>query len=436
MVRSAAFSPDGSRIVTGGYDGTAKVWDAHSGAPLLELKGHMDMVRSAAFSPDGSRIVTGSGDRTAKVWDARIGAPLLELKGHTSAVWCAAFSPDGSRIVTGGYDGTAKVWDAHSGAPLLELERHTGVVTSATFSPDGVRVVTVSGSVVETAKMKVWDARTGQELAGTPVPPETRPGQISPDGRWIAHMLRNRVELIPLQPDEEELSYHRLLMQPNFRLYREAYDAAMKANDAFAARFYLNLFPPPERVLIRAERIVAPLFARLFLRDDVLAALQAQPAADPEIQAACLKLAGTWSESAEECNNAGWALVREPGQSDATYQRGLRLAKAACRLEPENGAFLNTLGVAQYRCGLMAEALATLTRTSAMNEEKEPSDLAFLALAQHRLGQSEKAHDTLARLRKVMKDPQQAGGQEARAFLSEAGTIEFDRVFPADPFAP
>ncbi len=53
-----------------------------------------------------------------------------------------------------------------------------------------------------------------------------------------------------------------------------------------------------------------------------------------------------------------------PGWPDANYQRGLRLAKAACRLEPENVAFLNTLGVAQYRCGLMAEALATLTRSN------------------------------------------------------------------------
>ena len=140
----------------------------------------------------------------------------------------------------------------------------------------------------------------------------------------------------------------------------------------------------------------------------MLAALKAQPAADPEIQAACLKLAGTWPESASECNDAGWALVRDPGRPEADYQRGLRLAKAACRLEPENGAFLNTLGVAQYRCGLMAEALATLTRSNDLNKEKEPADLAFLALAQHRLGQSEKARDTLGRLREVMKDPQRA----------------------------
>ena len=281
----------------------------------------------------------------------------------------------------------------------------------------------------------VWDARAGQVLKGEALRPAPRPGQISPDGRWIAHAVGTRVELIPLQPDEQELAYRRFLMQPNFRLYREAYDAAIKAKDEFAARFYLNLFPPERRVLVRAEAIVTPLFARLLLRDDVLAALQAQPAADPEIQAACLKLAGTWPESAEECNNVAWPLVRDPGRPEADYRRGLRLATAACRLEPDDGAYLNTLGVAQYRSGLVAEALATLTRSNDLNKQSEPADLAILALAQHRLGQSDKARATLARLREVMKDPQRAGNPEATGVSARGRDDRARRVFPTDPFA-
>ena len=49
---------------------TAKVWDARSGAEALTLKGHTGYVSSASFSPDGSRVVTGSHDQTAKVLDA------------------------------------------------------------------------------------------------------------------------------------------------------------------------------------------------------------------------------------------------------------------------------------------------------------------------------------------------------------------------------
>ncbi len=122
-----SFSPDGTRIVTGSRDRTAKVWDARTGTALLELKGHMGAVGSASFSPDGTRIVTGSDDGTAKVWDARTGSALLELEGHTGAVTSVSFSPDGSRIVTGSRDRTAKVWDARTGAALLELGGHNGL---------------------------------------------------------------------------------------------------------------------------------------------------------------------------------------------------------------------------------------------------------------------------------------------------------------------
>jgi len=424
-----SFSPDGTRIVTASYDQMAKVWDARTGTSQLDLKGHTSWVTSVSFSPDGTRIVTGSYDQTAKVWDARTGMALLDLKGHTREVTSVSFSPDGTRIVTGSWDKTAKVWNARTGTDLFELKGHTSVVRSVSFSLDGTRIVT--GSDDRTAK--VWDARTGEEVKGEPIPPTPLPGQISPDGRWIAHVAGNRVELIPLQPDAEEISYRLLQTRPNLERYREGYDAARKAQDHFAARFYLNRLPVPERTRLLAEEIVAPLFAHLGLRDDVLAALMAQPAANPEIQSACLKLSGTWPQDAMQLNDLAWPLVRDPGRPDTTYRRGLRLAEAACRLEPDNVHMLNTLGVAQYRSGLMTEALATLRRSNDMNKANDPADLAFLALAQHRLGQSEKARSTLGRLREVMKNRRENPVEQA--FLREAETIELDQVFPADPFA-
>ena len=47
-----------------------------SSGGIFTLYGHTSPVQSVAFSPDGTRIVTGSHDRTAKVWDARTGTPL------------------------------------------------------------------------------------------------------------------------------------------------------------------------------------------------------------------------------------------------------------------------------------------------------------------------------------------------------------------------
>jgi WD40 repeat protein len=76
-VWSVAFSPDGSRIVTGSSDQTARIWDAASAKEIAVLRGHEWTVFSAAFSPDGSRIVTASGDKTARIWDVPP-RPLLE----------------------------------------------------------------------------------------------------------------------------------------------------------------------------------------------------------------------------------------------------------------------------------------------------------------------------------------------------------------------
>src|SRR5262249_32924901 len=78
---------------------------------------------------------------------------------------------------------------------------------------------------------------------------------ISPDGRLFAQVEENRVKVVPLVPDEEEIAYRRLHMQPNPSRYRAGYLAARAARDDFAAAFYLNLIPPDERkgVLEQAE---------------------------------------------------------------------------------------------------------------------------------------------------------------------------------------
>jgi Flp pilus assembly protein TadD len=159
-VYSAAYSRDGQRIVTASSDGTATLWEATSGRELLTLKGHSNWIFSAAFSPDGQRIVTGSEDQTAKVWDAISGRELLTLKGHSGEIASVAFSPDGQRIVSGSDDHTAKVWEAASGRELFTLKGHTEEIWSVAFSPDGQRIVT--GSLDRTAK--VWDAANGTNL--------------------------------------------------------------------------------------------------------------------------------------------------------------------------------------------------------------------------------------------------------------------------------
>jgi WD40 repeat protein len=98
------------RLKTASADGTARIWDAASAKEITVLGGHDSHVNSAAFSPDGSRIVTASDDNTARIWDA---ASANEIAVLRNPMYSAAFSPDGSRIVTASSDWTASIWDVH-----------------------------------------------------------------------------------------------------------------------------------------------------------------------------------------------------------------------------------------------------------------------------------------------------------------------------------
>jgi WD40 repeat protein len=155
IVSSVNFSPDGQTIVSGGEDGTVKLWN-RDGSERVTLKGHQDRVSSVNFSPDGQTIVSGGEDGTVKLWN-RDGSERATLKANRSIVTSVNFSPDGQTIVSGGYDGTVKLWNVN-GNERATLEANQGIVTSVNFSPDGQTIV--SGGADGTVKL--WN-RDGSE---------------------------------------------------------------------------------------------------------------------------------------------------------------------------------------------------------------------------------------------------------------------------------
>jgi WD40 repeat protein len=158
-VRCVAFSPDGRWVVSGGADGSLRLWDTGPGRGHRSFRGHEGAVLGVAVDRDGVRLASAGADRTVKVWDLRSGDEVRTLTGHRDAVSCVAFSPDGRWLAAGSWDRTVKVWDAATGAEKRTLTGYKQAVLALAFSPDGDRLASGSGVPAylwEPGEVRVW----------------------------------------------------------------------------------------------------------------------------------------------------------------------------------------------------------------------------------------------------------------------------------------
>ena len=188
-----AFAPDGRRLAVAdgiwratasgtAADGGAGVWDVATGDRVHDLPGHRGPVACAAWSADGTRIATGGWDREAVLWDAATGREVGRLAGHPDVVRAVAFGPDGTRLATGAADGVVRVWDPAAGRLVHRLRGHTQPIMALGWRPDGRRLASAGGDGV----VRVWDPAADPEARVVPVAGPVADLAWCPDGSALA----------------------------------------------------------------------------------------------------------------------------------------------------------------------------------------------------------------------------------------------------------
>jgi eukaryotic-like serine/threonine-protein kinase len=410
-VRGLALSPDGRRVaVAREFSPEFELWDLADGRHLATFRIPEGRVHGLAFAPNGKRIASAGDDGSVRIWDASTGQEVRTLPGHEGGAYAVAYRPDGRRLASIGWDRAIRLWDPESGAAVLVMQgagkpKSPNFGGAVAFSPDGRRLA-VAGAK---GRVVVRDAETGAEVLTPPgANSEVNAVAFDPAGRRLASAHDDgTLKLWDAATGDEVFTLRGhtagvlgvAFSRDGLRIASASKDMTVKVWDAGP--------PSPEAIRLRREALLA---------DDR-------------------------REEARRRNDASWAVVAAQGRPTEAYVRALLDAEVAVRLAPDDGMILNTLGVARYRAGKFAEALDTLSRSNELNAaggaESMPADLAFLAMAHHRLGQSTEARAMLEKLRVAMKQVKWKDDPESRGFFREAEALIAPALtLPVDPFAP
>jgi hypothetical protein len=271
---------------------------------------------------------------------------------------------------------------AIDGSPSIQLNT-IAKIEAATLTPDGSRVVAACAD----GSISVWDTASGEEVALLRARPALVNVAIGFRGDTLVISHTEGVTLFEPKRPEPAIATAR--------------DRTIRSRTLIDAGFATRKLSSEVADSIRADGSLTTA-----QRDDALALLSAV------------------GDHGAVLNSEAWGLAVSPAKSLASYQRGRTLATRAVQMLPDNAMLLNTLGVAQFRCGDHADALATFRKIEAL-EQAGQRELSIIDLVIGTLSaevvRDPKASDLRARLIAACAKPGALSNAEVRAFAAEAG---------------
>ncbi|XP_044265114.1 WD repeat, SAM and U-box domain-containing protein 1-like isoform X1 [Tribolium madens] len=156
-VTSCDFASDYT-LVTGSSDKTIRLWEWVRGSGYVErsyspLRGHKYQVTCVRISPQGAMLASASVDGTAILWNLHSGIKIYTMvQVNGDAIRVCRFAPDSSILVTAGDNGAVCVWDLVHRSLIRTIVEHEGTTTSLTFTPDSQYLISACSLEV----LKIW----------------------------------------------------------------------------------------------------------------------------------------------------------------------------------------------------------------------------------------------------------------------------------------